>query len=150
MNDKSVTKIICRIITLLEYILIMFILMLISDTSMLVTDNSLFEKIFSSISIQVLICTIPLIIMMIISLVIKYMLKNDSKINPYRIVDVITRFVFTIPTTFIISYNIFLKLDFGVIINIIVGLGIFIILNLIVRFTLQETMEVTFIIHDNL
>lgn len=77
-------------------------------------------------------------------------MKNKSKLSVYRITDMITRFIFTIPTTAILTYYVQTKMDLEIIIGFVIGLIIFILLNTIIRFTIQETMEVTFVIHDNL
>ena len=150
MNDKSLTKVICRIITLLQYILVTFGIILETEIFTTDTEIELINLIFSDIKIPIFICAIPLIIMMIISLIFKYTYKDKSKVNPYRIVDVITRIVFTMPTTLIITYIVFKFCAFEIYVNIGLGIVSFIILNLIMRFTLQETMDVSFIINDSL
>ena len=153
MNDKSLIKVVCRVITLLQYIFTVCLLFAESNIILSTTEFSFLSKkdiIFTNNLIPVLICTIPLIVDMIFSLIIKYTMKNKSKLSIYRITDMITRFIFTIPTTAILTYYVQTKMDLEIIIGFIIGLAIFILLNAIIRFTIQETMEVTFVIHDNL
>lgn len=153
MNDKSLIKVVCRVITLLQYIFTVCLLFAESNIILSTTEFSFLSKkdiIFTNNLILVLICTIPLIVVMIFSLIIKYTMKNKSKLSVYRITDMITRFIFTIPTTAILTYYVQTKMDLEIIIGFVIGLAIFILLNAIIRFTIQETMEVTFVIHDNL
>lgn len=150
MNDKSLTKVICRIITLLQYIFVGVVLIFEAELIPEMYNIKIINQIFSDIRYPIFICAIPLIIMMIISLIIKYTFKDKSKINPYRITDVITRLIFTIPSALIICYYIFNNTEFLIYIDVLIGIVIFTVLNLIIRFTLQETMDVSFIVHDNL
>ena len=149
MRDRGMIKIICRILTLLVYILTIFLIFM--EASVLQElDIMLLPDLKESYLMIITICSVPLIIMMVAALVIKYKFEEESKVNPYRIVDVLTRFVSTMPITLIVSYYLFDYFNFDLIPNIAMGIILFIILDYTFKFTLQETMSVSFITSDSL
>ena len=91
-----------------------------------------------------------MVVMMIVSLIIKYTMKDASKVTPYRIVDVITRLVFTMPAGLVIMYYLEDEKGYEDLICAIVGTCIFIVMNATLKFTLQETMSVSFMRSDSL
>lgn len=149
MNDKTPIKIICRVINLILYVCIAFLIVLLAYTK-LYEDIEPLNTFYSNYMNAIIVCAIPLIIMMIISLVIKFKMENESKINIYRIFETLTRIICTIPISFSIIYYIYQYTDFGEIADIAIGLAIFFIADKLMKFTLQETLSVTFIIHDEL
>ncbi|MDE6759493.1 MAG: hypothetical protein K2J90_02300 [Lachnospiraceae bacterium] len=149
MRDRGKIKIICRVLTLFVYILTIFLIFM--EASVLPElDITILPDLKESYLFIITICTIPLIIMMIIALIIKYKFEEESKVNPYRIVDVLTRLVSTMPITLIASYYLFDYFNLDIIPNIAMGIIIFIILDYTFKFTLQETMSVSFITSDSL
>ncbi len=146
MNDHGVVKVICRIITLLDYVISIFLCFMVSE---LYADECLYFIKENGRKIMIVMAAI-LIFMMIVSIIIKYTFQDKSKVTPYRIVDVITRTIFSVPASLILNYVIAQYWYIGLIPNTAIGIFIFVILNLLLRFTLQETMSVTFITSDNL
>ena len=149
MNDKGPIKIICRIINLIIYVLVTFTIILAAYTE-LYKDIDIITEFYNEPFKVLLICVIPLIIMMIIALIIKYKKENESKVNAYRIFETIVRIVCTIPISMTVSYYIIEYTQFEPLINTLMAIAIFYILNGIMKFTLQETLSVSFIIHDEL
>lgn len=149
MKDNTPVKIICRIINLIIYTCTITGLAII-----IITDSynsiEIIDNYFSDYVKAILICTIPIIIIMIISLVIKYTMENKSKVNIYRILDTITRITATIPISITISYYIIKYIKLDSIVNAIITILVFIIIDKLIKFTLQETLSVTFITNDNL
>lgn len=149
MKDHTPVKIICRVINLLLYICAIFSIIVMAITEICYEVETIivfFSKPFRII----LICAIPIIIIMIITIIIKYIQKNKSKLNAYRILDTLARILSTIPITYSIFYYILNNTSFSELINTIIGLIIFIILNTLIKWTLQETLDVTFITSDSL
>lgn len=149
MNDKGPVKIICRIINLIIYTLATFIIIFTTYTEVY-NDIKFITDFYNESARAILICVIPLIIMMIITLIIKYTKENDSKVNAYRILDTIIRIICTIPISITAAYYIIEYTQFKPLINMLMAIAIFYILNGLMKFTLQETLSVGFIIRDEL
>lgn len=149
MNDKSPIKIICRIINLLIYTITIFMIYL-TSTLLFYPGGEQATNFFENNTKIIIICAIPLLITMIIALILKYTLDEGNRINPYRILDTFTRITTTVPIALISSYYIFTLLYINNIVNTIIGTIIFIIIDRIIILALQETLSVSFIIHDNL
>lgn len=149
MNDNSPIKIICRIINLLIYTAVLFFYILSIYTEMFL-DFELLKNLYEQAYKSILICAVPLIIMMIIAIIIKYATENKSKINIYRVFDTLVRITCTIPLSITSTYYILKYTQFAPVINILIAIAIFYLINIIIRFTLQETLGVSFIIHDEL
>ncbi|MCM1178703.1 MAG: hypothetical protein NC347_00475 [Clostridium sp.] len=149
MNDNSPIKIICRIINLLIYTAVLFFYILSIYTEMFL-DFEFLKKLYEQAYKSILICAVPLIIMMIIAIIIKYATENKSKINIYRVFDTLVRIACTIPLSITATYYILKYTQFAPVINILIAIAIFYLINIIIRFTLQETLGVSFIIHDEL
>lgn len=149
MNDKSPVKIICRIINLLIYILVTFLLAFFTYTE-LYTEIDFINKIYETPFKALLICAIPLIIMMIVAIIIKYSSSGENNVNTYRIFETLVRIVCTIPISITIAYYVLKYTHFEILIDTLLAIAIFYIINGIIKFTLQETLNVSFIIHDEL
>lgn len=149
MKDKTLSKVICRLITLITYICILFYIFIFHELDL--AEQPILIQFFEQYMIVIIALAAPLIFFMLISIIVKYKMQNDSKIKAYRILDVIIRICCTVPMTiaavwytkpFIEANNIFVK--------VIAGIGMFIIINGILKFTLKETLSVSFITSDNL
>lgn len=149
MSDKGPIKIICRIINLLIYITVTFFLILAIYTD-IYKDIDLIKNFYENPRKPIIVCAIILIVMMIISLIIKYSTEDKSKVNIYRIFETIVRIFCTIPISITAIYYIIEYTNFEPLINTLIAIAIFYILNGIMKFTLQETLSVSFIIHDEL
>ena len=149
MRDKGPIKIICRVINLIIYVLVTFFIILAAYTE-IYKDIDIITEFYSEPFKVLLVCVIPLIIMMIIALIIKYTKENDSKVNAYRIFETLVRIVCTIPISMSAAYYIIENTQFEPLINTLMAIAIFYILNGLMKFTLQETLSVGFIIRDEL
>ena len=134
MRDFGAVKVICRVITLIEFIAFMFAAYMMPEQTRYILVG----------------LGIALVVMMIVSLIVKYTMKDASKVTPYRIVDVITRLVFTMPAGLVIMYYLEDAKGYEDLICAIVGTCIFIVMNAVLKFTLQETMSVSFMRSDSL
>ncbi len=149
MRDKGAIKVICRLINLMIYVLVVFGIALYQYLEVYFMPEV--KELFKDYLPIICVCAIPLIIMMIISLIIKYKLQNESKVTSYRILDTILRIVSTIPITFVAMYYINpYIMGSSIIVRMTVDFAIFMILNGIFKFTLKETLSVSFITSDNL
>ena len=149
MSDKGPIKIICRVINLIIYVLVTFFIVLAAYTE-IYKDIDFITEFYSEPFKVLLVCVIPLIMMMIIAIVIKYKKENDSKVNAYRIFETLVRIVCTIPISISTAYYIIEYTQFEPLINTLMTIAIFYILNGLMKFTLQETLSVGFIIRDEL
>ncbi len=149
MNDKSPVKIMCRIINLLIYTFMTFLLGFFAYTELYIEFDFL-NKIYETPFKALLLCTIPLIIMMIAAIIIKYSSSGENNVNAYRIFETLVRIVCTIPISITIAYYVLKYTHFESLINMLLAIAIFYIINGIIKFTLQETLNVSFIIHDEL
>lgn len=149
MNDKSPVKIICRIINLFIYILMTFSIGFLTYTE-LYKDIEFLNKIYETPFKALVICAVPLIVMMIVAIIIKYSTEEKSKVNIYRIFETLVRIICTIPISVTIAYYIIEYTHFEVLVNMLIAIVIFYVINGIMKFTLQETLNVSFMIHDEL
>ena len=149
MRDHSPVKIICRIINLITYACAIPGLAIIAMAD-LYEEIEQIDNYFSDSTKAIIICAIPIIIIMIISLIFKYTMENKSKVNVYRILDTITRIIATLPITITISYYILNYININSYINTIISIIVFILIDKIIKFTLQETLSVSFIMNDSL
>jgi len=148
MKDHSPIKIVCRIINLLIYVCTIFCVAVVIITELFNEKQA--EDYFNNYIMVICICAIPAIIIMIISLIIKYTMENKSKVNIYGILDTFTRIIVTIPTSITAIYYIIKYTEYEPLIHIIIFAAIFLIIDKLMKFTLQETLEVAFITSDNL
>ena len=146
MRDFRAVKVICRVITLIEFIAFMFAAYMMPEF----TDQGIFADVKEQTRYILVGLGIALVVMMIVSLIVKYTMKDASKVTPYRIVDVITRLVFTMPAGLVIMYYLEDAKGYEDLICAIVGTCIFIVMNAVLKFTLQETMSVSFMRSDSL
>ncbi len=149
MRDYGPVKITCRILTLINYIIFLLITIFMEDIIDIIGNDKV-SKFTSNNSIIIITCAIPLIIMMIAAIVIKYIFKDKSKVTPYRIIDVLTRYVSTLPISLIAGYYICKNLPIETIIKIISTVAVYVIINALLKYAFQETMDVSFINNDNL
>ena len=146
MRDFGAVKVICRVITLIEFIAFMFAAYMMPEFM----DQGIFADVKEQTRYILVGLGIALVVMMIVSLIVKYTMKDASKVAPYRIVDVITRLVFTMPAGLVIMYYLEDAKGYEDLICAIVGTCIFIVMNAVLKFTLQETMSVSFMRSDSL
>ena len=146
MNDHSITKVVCRVFTLICYIAIAGGAYLEPD----LIDDSIMDMVSENIRMVVIVLAAILVLLMIISLVIKYKMEDQSKVNVYRVVDVMARILFTLPTALILDLYVGRWLAADAIVSFAAGVVIFFVINAILKFTLQETMSVTFMKSDAL
>ena len=146
MRDFGAVKVICRVITLIEFIAFMFAAYMMPECM----GQGIFADVKEQTRYILVGLGIALVVMMIVSLIVKYTMKDASKVTPYRIVDVITRLVFTMPAGLVIMYYLEDAKGYEDLICAIVGTCIFIVMNAILKFTLQETMSVSFMRSDSL
>lgn len=147
MRDKTPTKVICRIITLITYCLTVGIIIFMNLDIELPKDIT---KILDNYRLMLISCAIPLLIMFLIALVLKYKIKEENRVSTYRIIEVITRIICTVPISLTAIYYINKILEINIIANSIIGIIIFYLINLLMRFSLQETLSTSFITSDNL
>ena len=148
MRDLSASKILLRIFNLIIYIAVMCGIIFAELTDFFHSADC--ENLFSNYMKVIIVCAMPLIALMLVSLVLRYALRDKSKVLIYRILDTIVRIICAIPLTFVAVYYISTKLQLDVLINIAVGIAVFFVISGILRFTLQETLDVSFIGDDEL
>lgn len=149
MNDKKLSKFICRIINLIIYIATLFIIIIMGYFRIyegFMLDSYLQEN---WLRILIIIATV-LIGFMIIALICKYTVSDDKRLFVYRVMDTIVRLFCTVPITIIGYYYLLIRLQFMDLINTLIGIVIFVIINLTIRLALQESMNTTYILHDEL
>lgn len=146
MNDYKASKIICRILTLITYILTGSIVAI----EPFLLDEGVLDVVLENLTMMLVIFTTILIIIMITSIIIKYKFKEKSKVTPYRILDVLTRIFFTMPTTLLVNMYIIQGFRIDDYKSFCFGFLIFFVLNEILKLTLQDTMDVTFIKTESL
>lgn len=146
MNDNSITKVVCRVFTLICYIAIAGGAYLEPE----LVDDSIMDMVSENIRMIVIVLAAILVLLMIVSLVIKYKMEDQSKVNVYRVVDVMARILFTLPTALILDLYVGQWLAADAIVSFAAGVVIFFVINAILKFTLQETMSVTFMKSDAL
>ena len=146
MNDHSITKVVCRVFTLICYIAIAGGAYIEPE----LVDDSIMNMVSENIRTIVIVLAAILVLLMIVSLVIKYKMEDQSKVNVYRVVDVMARILFTLPTALILNLYVGRWLAADAIVSFAAGVVIFFVINAILKFTLQETMSVTFMKSDAL
>ncbi|MCR5702775.1 MAG: hypothetical protein K6G76_11620 [Lachnospiraceae bacterium] len=149
MNDKKLSKFVCRIINLIIYIITLFVIIMMGYFRIqeeLEINNYLQD---SWLRILIILAAI-LIGFMIIALICKYNVSDDKRLFVYRIMDTIVRLLCTVPITIIGYYYLLIHLQFEDLINTLIGIVGFVIINLIIRLALQESMNTTYILHDEL
>lgn len=146
MNDHSITKVVCRVFTLICYIVVAGRAYLEPE----LVDDSIMDMVSENIRMIVIVLAAILVLLMIVSLVIKYKMEDQSKVNVYRVVDVMARILFTLPTALILDLYVGRWLAADAIVSFAAGVVIFFVINAILKFTLQETMSVTFMKSDEL
>lgn len=99
MNDKSVTKVVCRIFTLISYIAIACGAYIEPELA----DSVITDKIGNHVQLIIIVLAGILILFMIVSLIVKYKIADRSKVNVYRVVDVLARIFFTLPATLLLN-----------------------------------------------
>lgn len=149
MRDKTISKFLCRIITLLVYIAMTFILFFAALSEIYYEDNVItdFLKQYKRVLI---ICSALIICIMLIILLIKYTYNEERRLLIYRILDVVVRIILTSPLTLLISYYFYSLTNFEWYIKFLFALLIFIILNWLNRLALQESLGTSFVIRDEL
>lgn len=146
MNDHSITKVVCRVFTLICYIAVAGGAYLEPE----LVDDSIMDMVSENIRMIVIVLAAILVLLMIVSLVIKYKMEDQSKVNVYRVVDVMARILFTLPTALILDLYVGRWLAADAIVSFAAGVVIFFVINAILKFALQETMSVTFMKSDAL
>lgn len=138
-------KVFCRILTLLAYIIGLFGIMILSlDILDLAAVNDI------DIRIWIVSFAVLLLIAMAILLIIKFVYRDKSKVNIYRFIDMLFRYIIVLPITFVIQYLVVISCFDDEIIKIVIGVILFAVLNLVLRFVVQETLDVTFMGDDSL
>ena len=138
-------KVFCRILTLLAYIIGLFGIMVLSlDILDLAAVNDI------DIRIWIVSFAVLLLIAMAILLIIKFVYRDKSKVNIYRFIDMLFRYIIVLPITFVIQYLVVISYFDDEIIKIVIGVIVFAVLNLLLRFGVQETLDVTFMGDDSL
>ncbi len=138
-------KVFCRILTLLAYIIGLFGIMVLSlDILDLAAVNDI------DIRIWIVSFAVLLLIAMAILLIIKFVYRDKSKVNIYRFIDMLFRYIIVLPITFVIQYLVVISYFDDEIIKIVIGVILFAVLNLLLRFVVQETLDVTFMGDDSL
>ena len=138
-------KVFCRILTLLAYIIGLFGIMVLSlDILDLAAVNDI------DIRIWIVSFAVLLLIAMAILLIIKFVYRDKSKVNIYRFIDMLFRYIIVLPITFVIQYLVVISYFDDEIIKIVIGVILFAVLNLLLRFGVQETLDVTFMGDDSL
>ncbi len=146
MNDKSVTKVVCRIFTLISYIAIACGAYIEPELA----DSTITDKIEDHVRLIIIVLAGILILFMIVSLIVKYKMADQSKVNVYRVVDVLARIFFTLPATLLLNLYVGNWLAASDIVSFASGVVMLFVINAILKFTLQETMSVTFMMSDAL
>lgn len=146
MNDHSITKVVCRVFTLICYIAIAGGAYLEPE----LIDDSIMDMVSENIRMIVIVLAAILVLLMIVSLIVKYKMEDQSKVNVYRVVDAMVRVLFTLPVALILNLYVGQWLSADVIVSFTTGVVIFFVINAILKFTLQETMSVTFMKSDSL
>ncbi|MBR6223305.1 MAG: hypothetical protein IKQ71_07690 [Lachnospiraceae bacterium] len=149
MRDKTPVKIICRIITLITYVCVMFAIVMEGLTEAYNTID-IIVLFFESPMRVIIACSVILVITMIIAIILKYSVKPEHNLSAYRIYDVFARLFCTSPLTMVASYYIFKMFNFEMIVAIIISILVFVAINAVMRFTLQEAMSTSFVTSDNL
>ncbi len=146
MNDHSITKVVCRVFTLICYIAIAGGAYLEPE----LVDDSIMDMVSENIRMIVIVLAAILVLLMIVSLIVKYKMEDQSKVNVYRVVDAMVRVLFTLPVALLLNLYVGQWLSADVIVSFATGVVIFFVINAILKFTLQETMSVTFMKSDSL
>lgn len=146
MNDHSITKVVCRVFTLICYIAIAGGAYLEPE----LIDDSIMDMVSENIRMIVIVLAAILVLLMIVSLIVKYKMEDQSKVNVYRVVDAMVRVLFTLPVALLLNLYVGQWLSADVIVSFATGVVIFFVINAILKFTLQETMSVTFMKSDSL
>lgn len=149
MRDRSLNKILFRIINLFVYIIYITLLTVCALTG-IYHDNKIIMKFFSNYMIVIIVCAVLTILAMIIVLVLKYTYQEEKRLYTYRLADTIVRVLCTVPISLCICYYIFELTQFGELFNLIVGILLFVILNWLIRLGMQEAFETAYVINDNL
>lgn len=146
MNDHSITKVVCRVFTLICYIAIAGGAYLEPE----LIDDSIMDMVSENIRMIVIVLAAILVLLMVVSLIVKYKMEDQSKVNVYRVVDAMVRVLFTLPVALLLNLYVGQWLSADVIVSFATGVVIFFVINAILKFTLQETMSVTFMKSDSL
>ena len=146
MNDHSITKVVCRVFTLICYIAVAGGAYLEPE----LVDDSIMDVVSENIRMIVIVLAAIIVLLMIVSLIVKYKMEDQSKVNVYRIVDVMVRLLFTSPVALLLNLYVGQWLSADAIVSFAAGVVIFFVINAILKFTLQETMSVTFMKSDAL
>lgn len=149
MRDRSLNKILFRIINLFVYIIYLSLITICALTG-IYHDSIAVMKFFSNYMIVIIVCAVLTIISMIIVLVLKYTYQEEKRLYTYRLADTIVRVLCTVPISLCLCYYIFEITDFGGIFNLIVGILLFVILNWLIRLGMQEAFETAYVVSDNL
>lgn len=149
MRDKTISKFLCRIITLLVYIAIIFLLF-VSALSEIYYEENAVTDLFKEYKKVLIICSAVIICIMLIILLIKYTYKEEKRLLIYRVLDVVVRIILTSPLTILVSYYFYSLTDFEWYIKFLFGVLTFIILNWLNRLALQESLGTSFVIRDEL
>ena len=95
MRDKTISKFLCRIITLLVYIAMIFLLFVTALSEIYYEENAVTD-LFKEYKKVLIICSAVIICIMLIILLIKYTYKEEKRLLIYRVLDVVVGTSFVI------------------------------------------------------
>lgn len=147
MRDKTISKFICRIITLFVYIAMIFLLFVTALSEIYYEDNVVTD-ILKEFKKVIIVTSAIIICVMLIVLLIKYTYNQEKRLLIYRILDVVVRIILTSPLTILVSYYFYSLTDFEWYIKFLFGVLTFIVLNCFNRLVLQESLGTSYVIRD--